>query len=380
MSNPIESPHVTGDGSERYKQRFAHLPADHFRQRYGVWFSSIGIGTYLGENDAESSEGYIECIKAAVASGCNVIDTAINYRMMQSERDIGVALRQLFASDVARRDELVICSKGGYIPYDGAMPDDPLADLQERYFSTGLAKPEQIVGPLHCIAPNYLSNQIELSLANLGLKTIDVYYLHNPETQLGHVTPSEFLKRIKAAFVRLEEEVALGRILTYGMATWNGLRTDDKARDYLPLQMIVSIAEEIAGPDHHFRFLQFPYNLGMLEPLNVRNQHIEHQDNNGRIQRTEMPLLAASYQLGMTAMTSASLLQTEVLGRVPNKIKRVLGDLDSDAQYAIHFNRSTPGVTTTLVGMSTPHHVAENMKVAAIEPLTQEEFFERLSK
>lgn len=372
--------HITEEGSQRYVNRFPNLAADHFRLRYGVWLSSVGIGTYLGESDEASSAGYVESIKCAVRNGCNLIDTAVNYRMMQSERDVGTALQQLYASGEFARDELLICSKGGYIPYDGEMPSDPFADIQERFVAKRLAKADEIVGHMHCMAPDYLSSQIELSRKNLGTETIDVYYLHNPETQLAYVSPSEFVKRLRRAFLRLEEEVAYGHILAYGIASWNGLRTDDKAKDYLPLYMLIDIANQIAGAEHHFRFLQFPYNLGMLEALNVRNQYVEHQQEDGSIQRTAMPLLAAAYQFGMTSITSAALLQTQVLTRVPNKIRRTFGNFETDAQYAIHFNRSTPGVTTTLVGMSTPQHVLENMAVAKVEPLTQDEFFEKLSK
>jgi aryl-alcohol dehydrogenase-like predicted oxidoreductase len=374
------SQHITSKGSERYRSRFADLAAGHFRLRYGVWISSIGLGTHLGENTPQSSDDYIQSIQTAVRNGCNLIDTAINYRMMQSERDIRAALAQLFARGEVQRDELLLCSKGGYIPYDGEIPENPLENLEERFYRPGIVQPGDVAGHMHCIAPDFLSFQIESSLENLGLETIDVYYLHNPETQLGYVSPSEFLKRLRTAFIRLEEEVAIGHILAYGIATWNGLRVDDKARDYLPLQMITNIAHEIAGEEHHFRFVQFPYNLGMLEALNVRNQHIEHRGNDGKVQRTQMPLLAAAYQMGIATITSAGLQQTQVLGRVPAKIRRALGDFTSDAQYALQFNRSTPGVTATLVGMGKPQHALENMAVANLEPLNQEEFFARLSK
>lgn len=372
--------HITDEGSQHYVNRFPKLSTDHFRLRYGVWLSSIGIGTYLGESDAASSTGYVESIKTAIRNGCNVIDTAVNYRMMQSERDISTALKQLYEAGEFARDEILICTKGGYIPYDGEMPSDPLADIQKRFVAKRLAKAEEIVGHMHCMAPDFLSSQIELSRKNLGTDTIDVYYLHNPETQLAYISPSEFVKRLRRAFLRLEEEVVHGHILAYGIASWNGLRTDDKAKDYLPLHMLVNIANEIAGDEHHFRFLQFPYNLGMLEALNVRNQYLEHKEEDGSIKRTAMPLLAAAYQFGMTSITSAALLQTQVLTRVPNKIRRTFGNFETDAQYAVHFNRSTPGVTTTLVGMATPDHVVENMAVAKVQPLTQDEFFAKLSK
>ena len=85
--------YITEEGTARYAARFPQLAPTHFRLRHGVQVSSIGIGTYLGENDAQSSANYIESIKLAIRNGCNLIDTAVNYRMMQSERDATSAAR-----------------------------------------------------------------------------------------------------------------------------------------------------------------------------------------------------------------------------------------------------------------------------------------------
>ena len=41
---------------------------------------------------------------------------------------------------------------------------------------------------------------------------------------------------------------------------------------------------------------------------------------------------------------------------------------------AIQFVRSTPGITTALVGMSNVDHVDENLQLVEIEPVTKEQF------
>ena len=122
---------ATQTGTQRYTQRFAHLAPDHFRPRYGLHLSSVGIGTYQGAADAATSTRYVESIVDAVTQGCNRIDTAVNYRHMRSERDVGAALARLFAGNQAQRDELIVCTKGGFLPYDGAPPADRLAFIQE---------------------------------------------------------------------------------------------------------------------------------------------------------------------------------------------------------------------------------------------------------
>jgi aryl-alcohol dehydrogenase-like predicted oxidoreductase len=84
------------------------------------------------------------------------------------------------------------------------------------------------------------------------------------------------------------------------------------------------LAREVGGDAHGFHFIQLPFNLAMTEGLAV---------------------IEAAQRLGVTVVASASILQ----GRVP------------DPQAAIQFVRSTPGITTALVGMSRVEHVEENL-------------------
>ncbi|HHT9153643.1 MAG TPA: aldo/keto reductase, partial [Candidatus Hypogeohydataceae bacterium YC40] len=57
--------------------------------------STIGIGTYLGREDDVTDASYFDAIIEAVALGCNVIDTALNYRGMKSEKVVGRAVWSL---------------------------------------------------------------------------------------------------------------------------------------------------------------------------------------------------------------------------------------------------------------------------------------------
>src|SRR5882757_6206136 len=109
---------ATTEGTEKYSKRFPEAAEGHFRQAQGLSLSSIGIGTYLGDWDAETDESYTRSITHFVELGGNVIDTAANYRFQRSERSIGKALQELAAKDFGR-DEILICTKGGYLPFDG---------------------------------------------------------------------------------------------------------------------------------------------------------------------------------------------------------------------------------------------------------------------
>ena len=53
------------------------------------------------------------------------------------------------------------------------------------------------------MSPAYLENQIERSRRNLGLETIDLFYIHNPESQLAEGRAEVFRQRLKDAFARL---------------------------------------------------------------------------------------------------------------------------------------------------------------------------------
>ena len=358
--------HATTDGTSRFQDRFAGRAAqNHFRSQHGLLLSSIGIGTYLGNANTATDDAYEKSVVHAAQSGLNVIDSAANYRFQRSERSIGSALNKLVNDHGFSRDEFVICTKGGYLPFDGAPPRDVRAYVEDTFVKPGIATFDDIVGGSHCMTPAYLQSQLEQSLDNLNLECVDVYYIHNPESQLGYVGEAEFYDRLKAAFEMLESNRERGKLQMYGVATWNGFRVASNASEYHSLNRMVELARDIAGDAHGFRFVQLPYNLAMTEALTINNQ----SGTNG-----EASLLESALALGITVVASASLLQGRVAQGLPESIRTVLGSLSTDAQTAIQFVRSTPGITTALVGMSRVEHVDENLKLVEIEPTSREQF------
>ena len=353
---PIEG-WATLEGTARYRERFREVAAsDHFRKQQDLWLSSIGVGTYLGDADDETDARYAESVATAVESGANVIDTAANYRFQRSERSIGAALRELNARGFAR-DEIVICTKGGYLPFDGAPPRDVRQYIEETFVKPGIASFADIAGGSHCMTPRYLQSQLSQSLVNMNLSCIDVYYVHNPESQLPSVPAEEFWQRLRGAFEFLEQSVADSQIRNYGVATWNGFRAEPDAREYHSLERMSEIANAVAGDKHHFRFIQLPFNLAMPEALFFQNQKLGDE---------YVSTLEAAEKLGLTAIASGSLLQGQVARGLPEAIRDPLGSLATDAQTGIQFVRSAPGITTALVGMSQRAHVEENLQLVAV--------------
>jgi aryl-alcohol dehydrogenase-like predicted oxidoreductase len=361
---------ATKEATTRYAQRFARRAAEgHFRETQRLVMSSIGIGTYLGQPDAKTDEGYAAAVTMAVENGINVMDAAINYRFQRSERSIGAAIQQLAARGFAR-EEFVICTKGGYLTPDGSMPADPNEYFFREYIQPGVFSAKDIASGSHCMTPKFLKNQLGRSLKNLGVECVDIYYLHNPESQLAEVSKEEFLNRVREAFTFLESAVEAGEIQYYGMATWNGFRQDARARDAMQLGEIAQIAQEIAGGLHHFRFVQLPFNLGMTEALTLGNQSLRGRD------RT---IMEAAGELDITLIASASLLQGQVARNLPKFVVEALG-LENDAERALQFVRSSPGITTALVGMSRVEHVKANARLVGVAPATVDEFTKLFSR
>lgn len=352
---------ATPEGTARFRDHFGRQFPGHFRQAHHLWLSSIGLGTYLGEPDAATDTLYREAADRALELGVNVFDTAVNYRHQRSERSIGRALTERIAAGKLRREEVFIATKGGFLSFDGEEPSDPNAYLRERFLDTGLVRPEDVAAGCHVMSPEYLADQIDVSRRNLGLETIDLYYVHNPETQLERGTREAFYQRLKAAFVTLEAAVQAGKIAAYGTATWNAYRVQSGARDAVSLVEVLKVAEEVGGPAHHFRAVQLPFNLAMLEALDPGMQVLDDKP---------APALVAARSRGLMVFASASLLQGRLTEGLPAEIADHLSGLATDAQRAIQFVRSTPGVTTALVGMSRSRHVEENLATARVAPLS----------
>ncbi len=355
---------ATQEGTRKYAERFRGQAADgHFREVEGWAVSSLGIGTYLGQANESADAGYTAAIVAAGECGINVIDSAINYRMQRSERNAGTALKVLSNKGYGR-DEFVVCTKGGYLTPDGAMPEDPNRYFFEEYIQKGIFTAKEIAAGSHCMATRFLENQLGRSLKNFGLECVDVYYLHNPETQLAEIPRVEFLKRTRQAFEFLEAAGKAGKIQYYGMATWNGLRQEASATDALQLGELAALAREVAGEKHRFRFVQLPFNLAMTEALTLGNQQTDE---------SMQTVMEAAHKHGIHLVGSASLLQGQVAQNLPAFVAEAFG-LENDVERALQFARSAPGISVALVGMSRTAHVEANARLVTETPASLEQF------
>ncbi|WP_031500129.1 aldo/keto reductase [Bryobacter aggregatus] len=278
---------ATPEGTAHFAARFPQLAAQRWFQTVnGLMISNLGLGSYLGQVDEEADRLYQAATEAALVSGINFIDTARNYRHGQSEIALGKAI-------VAHghREEIVVATKAGF---------------------TSLG---------HSMEPAFLEEQLDLSRKAMGLETIDIFYLHNPETQLRNLSPDEFETALAKAFEKCEALVASGRIRSYGTATWDGYR--------VPGMLDLDRVKALAGPN--FGWIQLPLNAVLTEGAPVAEK-------------------AAAMGLGVVA--SATIYQGRLREHLP---------------VAIQYSRYSPGVTSALVGMGRPEHVAANLAAAVAE-------------
>jgi aryl-alcohol dehydrogenase-like predicted oxidoreductase len=80
-----------------------------------------------------------------------------------------------------------------------------------------------------------------------------------------------------------------------------------------------------------------------------------------------------AHEAGLNVFTSASIAQGDLASELPEDVgDRLAGD--TTVQRAINFARSAPGVTSSLVGMSRPEHVEENIEAGRFDPLGADAF------
>jgi len=363
--------YATAEGTRKFMENaFKNGMANsHFRSFNNLNFSSLGIGTYLGQLTAEDDIDLENAIYNSLKSGAvNVIDTAINYRSMKSEKNIGHAIKRLIEDKIISRDQVFISTKNGYITNDGDYPTiDVLEYMHKMYISQGIIDSKDISSGYNVLNPNYIRKCIDKSLTNMQLDTIDLVYIHNAyESWFQDISRSEFNEKIRKVFQVYEEYRSQNKIRYYGMATWTCFRLPRNEEGYLSLEDMVRIAEDVAGKDHGFRFIQLPYNLAYREAYSLRNQTV-NSDN-------DLTILEACKKLNIGVFTSVPLLQAKLFDV---KIPDYLG-IDNQLLKIVQITRSTPNVIAPLLGQKKLNHVKENIELAKVAPLNNSEFNEAI--
>ncbi len=349
--------HATTEGTARYRERCGgRVHADHFRLYNDLWFPSIGMGIYLGNGEGDAGEQYKDLLTIALEAGCNHIDTALTHRSQRSEQVVGQALAAVFARGHVTRDEIIVSARGGSVVFEGEYPTDAATYVRRNLIEAKMAAADEFAqGWHHCMSPRYLRMQFRQSLTNLGLGALDIFYFHNPEVQRVERGPEVFERRLLAAFVELETQISTDRLASYGISTQDGFRVPPSDPGYLSLSRLVELARDASGDNHHFRYVHAPLNLAEREIATFKNQVVS-----GR----ERTLLGAAQELGIVVIGGETLWQGQLTLHLPEEVRVAVPAARTDAQAAIQWARSTPGLASSLVAMSSREHIEENMEVA----------------
>ena len=362
---------ISGSATVEGTQKFAKnsdVNKSNFKKFENLSLSNVGIGTYLGDPDAQTDQLVTDAVKKSILLGINVVDTAINYRSQKAERSVGKAISELVDDGKIARDEIFISSKNGYVTNDADVKLGFWEYVKEEYSQKGVIQEGDVTSGYHCMTAPYLSDQLDRSLKNLNIECLDLMYLHNGiEGQIKDVSKEKFLENLKSVFALYEQKRKEGKIKFYGMATWECFRVPKDNPQYLSLEDMVNLAKQVGGENHGFRFIQLPYNMNYDQALLAKNQTLG----------TEIvSILESAVRLGIGVFTSVPFMQGRLLqpGVMPefNELKPPL--------RALQFIRSSPGVLAPLVGQKSSEHVSENLEIMNIPPLSEAEFVALVKK
>jgi aryl-alcohol dehydrogenase-like predicted oxidoreductase len=353
----------------------------------GLTVSKLGFGCYrVGEGDPE----HAEALAMALGRGCNLIDTSTNYGDGGSERVVGEVLGELVRARSIDRAAVVVVSKIGYVQGQNMR-------LARQREGSGRPFPEMVKyadGCWHCMHPEFLADQLQRSLQRLGLATLDVCLIHNPEyffsdavhhgrTDVAAVR-DEFYGRLANAFEYFEREVAAGRLGCYGVSSNSAAMPISDAEE-TSLERMLDAAQRAGGDGHHFRVLQLPFNLiesgAALEKKHAGKSPLELAAARGIAVLANRPLNAirgrgmvrlADPGLGSEGIDDARQRQTrawagEALDPALPEARRT----ESLSRRALWVLASTPGLSSVLLGMRRPPHVEDAMAVLSWEPLQE---------
>lgn len=283
--------------------------------RTGLKISRLGFGTFRVDDRATPHK---EALATALQHGINLIDTAANYADGHAERAVGEVLAEQFAKGTVSREQVVVVTKVGLVQ------GELLAEIRERE-----AEEKPVPGMVHfqegvwqCMAPAWIEEQLDRSLERLGLDTIDLVFLHNPELFLADAQAhrkqvplekvrEQFYGRIERAFEALERARAAGKLAWYGVSsnTFALPPADPQAVDLQRLvQAARNAAQKVGGnaDDHHLAAIEMPFNLFENRPATF---HVG----------AEGTVLAQAQKAGLAVITDRPL--NAILG--PNRLVRL---------------------------------------------------------
>lgn len=374
---------ATPEGTRGYAAvHGAHAGEGHYSDllRSRIRLSSIGVGTFPGAPSEDVDAAVGATVSRALQGGINVVDTAAHYRYGRALAAVGAGLRDAFLRGVPR-EAVFLVSKGGFLTFRGGPPKSWDAWFDTEIMGQGLGSRAETANRAHVLSPAYANYQIELSRSLMGVETLDCFLVDQPEVHIPGIGKERLNKALLLVFQVLERAVRENRIRYYGISTFDGFRVATDEPMFQSLTSMLGLAEKAAeaveaveardGARHHFRIVQMPFNQVMLEGFTRFNQ----ATGQGNVAST----LQAAHQLRLYAMGCHGMLKGNLAQQSAETVARALPEL-SPARRAIQFNRSTPGLGTSLFGISSPAHLDDLLAVTDMAPLTRERYLAMFSR
>ena len=290
----------------------------------GIQVSEIGFGAWgiggvvldssaYGPTDDNVSK---RALMTALDAGVTFFDTSSLYGYGHSEELIGETLHKV-------RDQIVISTKAGYVDFGG----------------------------LQNFSPAYLRSSLEASLRRLQTDYVDVFQLHDP--------PMELLERDDSIIVILEILQKEGKFRVVGISTrspadsliaverlgFKSVQVNFNLVDQRAIEINLFNACKINGAGVIART---PLCFGFLTGKYSANDDYAKGDHRGKWNSEQIQCWAEAYKL-----FSAGLANIEH---------------QSNAQIALRYVLSFDSVSTTIPGMLTDAHVAENVAASKLGP------------
>jgi voltage-dependent potassium channel beta subunit len=292
----------------------------------GLKVSEIGLGSWLTYGESVDTEPAKEIIHHAYDLGINFFDTANAYNQGQAEVVVGDALKDFSRSSYVLATKL-------FFP----MGDSP----NEK----GLSRKAII-------------EQCDASLKRLGVDYIDLYQCHRFDEE----TP------VEETLWALNDLVAQGKILYYGVSEWSALQIKDamniaRQRNLRPMVSNQPI-----------------YNM-LVRYIEKQVLPVSVEEGLGQVVFSPLAqgILTGKYKPGKEAPKNSraandnintwinSYMKDEVLECI-QQLERIAASQGLKlSQLAIAWILRQPGVSSTIVGASRPSQLDENVKAAGVE-------------
>jgi len=372
--------YATPEATKNYADQMkAQVGEGHFSDflETQIKLSSLGLGTFPGTPQAETDEQIMQLIVDGIASGINVIDTAAHYRYGRALTAVGAGLKACLEQGETRNAVFVI-SKGGFLTLRGGRPDNFDRWFEREIVESGLGRKDDLVNNMHLLSPEYINYQIDLSRNLMGLETLDAFLVDQPEVHIPVIGKEKTNHKLLKVFVQLEQAIKDRRIRAYGISTFDAMRVETDDVKFQSLTSMLGLAEKAAqevhgdGAEHGFKLVQMPFNHVMTEGFT----RFSHATGQGNIAST----LQAAYQLGVYVMASHTLMKGHLALAKNDQLSSFLPLLENAAQRSIQFNRSTPGLGTSLVGMSQVSHLLDMLAVTKLAPMPKKNYLALYAK